>query len=193
MSEQLIISELNNHTNVIKYKEKSIVNNFIDIGKELKIVKDGKLYKEEYSTFENYVESNFTFTRMTAYNMIKVSDCKDDFTKLGLYKCLLLLQAPEEHREELKKKAKKMSVKKLKEEVKKVIKPKSTNKKEENKDFKPIIEQYKKWMVLVNGFIGISNKIKFEEATKKQKEICIKILEDSIIKLQQTMERIKNE
>jgi hypothetical protein len=98
------MTELEQYTNIIKHREKSIKLNFWDIGRDLAYIKEKSLYKERYESFKAYVEGNFTFTPNHADKMIRVATeyGRQDLTvSIGLSKLYLLLQVPQEHREEI--------------------------------------------------------------------------------------------
>ena len=96
--------KLDNYTQQIKEKEKQIVLNFVDIGKQLKEVRDEKIYKEKYSEFGDYINSSgFKFSEVHAYRMIAVYTefSNIDVTKIGITKCIELLKLPALEREKV--------------------------------------------------------------------------------------------
>ncbi|MGA9416165.1 MAG: hypothetical protein WBV60_15860 [Terriglobales bacterium] len=46
---------------------------YVGVGKALQEIQQGKLYKEKYTTFEEYCEKRWGFERQTAYDYIKAS------------------------------------------------------------------------------------------------------------------------
>lgn len=96
--------KLENFTERIKSKEKQIVVSFVEIGKELKEVRDQQVYKEKYSDFEDYmVQEGFNFSARHGWRMIAIVEelSDNDVRKLGISKCIELLKLPAPQREQL--------------------------------------------------------------------------------------------
>ncbi len=96
--------ELKEYTSVIQTREKAIQLSFWDIGRDLVYIKEKSLYKAKYGTLTHYIEDNFTFSAKHAAKMMKVATEYEKQAlpgELGLTKLYLLLQVPEEKREEL--------------------------------------------------------------------------------------------
>ncbi len=94
---------LTEHTQIIKHREKSIQLSFWDIGKDLKYIKEKSIFLEKYQNFEDYVVENFTFSLRHAERMMKVATEyeRQAVIDVGLTKMYLILQVPEEHRDEI--------------------------------------------------------------------------------------------
>ena len=101
MEKQLTL-KLEEYTKQIKEKEKQIVLNFVDIGKQLKEVRDKQIYKEKFNNWEDYIKDNFSFSKRNADNMIRVFEVfGKTSSQIGFWKCLELAKLPEEQRQEL--------------------------------------------------------------------------------------------
>lgn len=70
-----------------------IRKNSWEIGIRLKQIRDGRLYKEKYKTFEEYLEKDVDMHRSNAYELIRVVEQLDveSMQHLGVAKCRLLL------------------------------------------------------------------------------------------------------
>lgn len=97
------MTELKDYTTIIKTREKTIQLSFWDIGNDLLRIKNNKLYIDKYSNMEAYVSENFTFSPRHAWRMMAVADRYDKtaVTSVGLEKMYLLLQVPDQHRDEI--------------------------------------------------------------------------------------------
>lgn len=98
-------SNLNQYTVAIKEREGAVVSNFYEIGCLLKEVRDSKFYKETHSEFGNYLShSGFQFSERHAYNMIAIATefSATHCTKLGISKCLQILELPLSSKEVIK-------------------------------------------------------------------------------------------
>jgi len=95
--------ELQDMTRVIQVREKAISLSFWDIGRDLAKIKDEHLHTVKYDTFNEYIEDNFKFSTRHANRMIAVANeyKKDTVSQIGLSKLYILLQVPEEEREEI--------------------------------------------------------------------------------------------
>ena len=99
-------NKLNNHISIIKYKERSIILNFLDIGSELCLVQESALWKGIYPTFEALVDQTFSFSYRQAIKFMKVAKTfpnlsGDVVKKLGIEKLTLLTYCPESEVKEL--------------------------------------------------------------------------------------------
>ncbi len=128
---------LTDYTIQIRFKSKTIVNNFIEVGNLLKKVRDKEIFKESFNTFTDYLEQEHPkFSRSFVLRLIQlVEDPKlcSTSNKLGICKTLELLKISDrEGREELSQKAEDMTVKEIRTEIKsKTIKRFSSNINEE--------------------------------------------------------------
>ena len=97
--------KLNNSISIIKYKERSIIINFLSIGSELCLVQESMLWKQLYPTYEAFIDQNFSFSYRQALKFMKVSktfpNSGDVVSKLGLEKLYLLTYVPESEVKEL--------------------------------------------------------------------------------------------
>lgn len=50
------------------------MSTFVEVGNALKTIRDSKLYREEYKTFERYVQERWGFKRHYAYNLIESAE-----------------------------------------------------------------------------------------------------------------------
>ncbi|KKL83086.1 hypothetical protein LCGC14_1978240 [marine sediment metagenome] len=120
------MATLTDKTIKIRYMSKNIVNNFIQIGKELKEVRDTDLFKENFLTFTDYLHKEHPqLSDGFVFRLLKVVEDEKlvaSAPKLGITKTLELLYVPDrEIREELTEKAIKedLTTKDIREEVKK--------------------------------------------------------------------------
>lgn len=96
--------ELDEFTDIIRFREKNIQLTFWDIGNDLNLIKAQKLYLNKYKNMEQYIEYNFTFSARQGWKMMSVANNIHDRTKagsIGLEKLYLLLQVPELYRDEI--------------------------------------------------------------------------------------------
>ena len=100
--------ELDEKTNLIKQYLKSWSNNTIEIGKILFEIKEKKIYKQKYNTFEEYISSAFDFKRMMAYNYIKIFEKYgqnvqrlDKMKDFGIQPLIMSLSVPDDYFEEM--------------------------------------------------------------------------------------------
>ena len=106
---EVIVSEEYLRAEAVHKKVKATVHSakmtFIELGKLLKEMRDGKLYKElGYQNFEEYCEVEAEITRRHAYSMISIAenlpeDFVKSFHKIGTTKLTLLAMLPQEERE----------------------------------------------------------------------------------------------
>lgn len=52
------------------------ISSFVVVGEALKEIRDGKLYREAYKTFERYVDEKWGLVRQRAYQLIDAADAK---------------------------------------------------------------------------------------------------------------------
>jgi len=118
--------ELKFRTQIIKQREKNIQLSFWDIGKELLEIQETKQFTEEnHISMQDYVETHFSFSYASAKRYMQLArEYKDRLTvsSLGLTKALLLIQAPNEYKEEL---IKRVEIKQIKSrnELEKALSP----------------------------------------------------------------------
>jgi len=55
--------------------ERAQRNAYFEIGLELAAIRDRKLYRREFETFENYVAQRWEWERQTAYRLIAAAEC----------------------------------------------------------------------------------------------------------------------
>ena len=53
--------------------EKGIAT-FVEVGEALRTIRDSKLYRDDYGTFERYVEDRWQFKKRYAYNLIESAE-----------------------------------------------------------------------------------------------------------------------
>ena len=203
--------KLENFTERIKSKEKQIVVSFVEIGKELKEVRDKQIYKEKYSEFGDYVNSSgFKFSERHAYRMIAI--CEEfsdiDVTKFGITKTLELLKLPAPERQQLieEKDIEEMSVRELKEEVedKKIEIEEKPKPDQQIIDVKPTIKYSDKVELLDstldylseeldNVFSGLENFSTKEYKTEysKNKEYFVFKYQNIDVKLREVSEKLR--
>jgi hypothetical protein len=58
------------------------VESFLATGSALKEIRDQRLYREDYKTFEAYVKARWEFDRSRAYQLIEASDLKADLSTM---------------------------------------------------------------------------------------------------------------
>jgi len=95
--------DLKDRTTIIQQREKSIHLSFWDIGNDLAYIREKRIYKEKYDTFEKYIDDNFKFSMRHANRMIAVSSeyNKDTVSQIGLSKLYLILSVPEDYQDEI--------------------------------------------------------------------------------------------
>jgi len=88
------MSKSNDMSNVLNAEERrslkslekvieSGVESFVATGSALKQIRDERLYRESYKTFESYVKDKWDFERRHAYRLIDASDIKADLCPIG--------------------------------------------------------------------------------------------------------------
>lgn len=58
------------------------VKSFVEVGNALKAIRDGRLYREQFKTFELYVKDRWNFDRTRAYQLIDAAEIRDDLSKI---------------------------------------------------------------------------------------------------------------
>jgi hypothetical protein len=58
------------------------ISSFVVVGEALKEIRDSKLYRESYKTFEKYVDEKWGLERRRAYQLIEASDTKANLCKI---------------------------------------------------------------------------------------------------------------
>jgi len=117
---------LQEKTNLIKSYSKAVKSNFFKIGNLLIEIRDKEFWNEKYKSFTEYlISEDFEFTRDMAYKLMDVYKEFGEDTKqienLGIGKLIELTYVKDkEVREELIGKAKDLTEKEIREEVKKV-------------------------------------------------------------------------
>ena len=72
--------------------ERATRNAFYEVGTELRHIRDRRLYKERYGTFEQYCEERWEWTFRRAYQLIDAADLMEQ-----IYKKFQVLPAREAH------------------------------------------------------------------------------------------------
>ncbi len=98
--------KLNNSISIIKYKERSIIINFLSIGSELTLIQENTLWRDLNTSFEDFINQNFSFSYRQGMKFIKIAKAfpntsGDIINKLGLEKMALLSYVPESEVTEL--------------------------------------------------------------------------------------------
>jgi hypothetical protein len=58
------------------------IKSFIVVGNALKEIRDSKLYREHYKTFEKYVSERWKINRQRAYQLIEAAEAKSNLSKI---------------------------------------------------------------------------------------------------------------
>jgi hypothetical protein len=58
------------------------ISSFVAVGEALKEIRDGKLYREAYKTFEKYVRDKWGFDKSRAYQLIDASEIKANLSTI---------------------------------------------------------------------------------------------------------------
>lgn len=81
-SPDVLSKELSDRIKTLDILVKDLTKNFVKIGYELVLIRQKKLYKElDFKTFEDFVQTQYGFSRSSAYNFINVClkySVKDD-------------------------------------------------------------------------------------------------------------------
>jgi hypothetical protein len=56
---------------------------FIEVGNALATIKEGKLYKAHYKTFEKYCKDKWGYTKSHAYRMIESAQVVENLSPMG--------------------------------------------------------------------------------------------------------------
>ena len=59
------------------------LHTFLDVGNALREIRDSKLYREKWTTFEGYVEDRYDMKRAHAYRLIEAVETKDKVEKMS--------------------------------------------------------------------------------------------------------------
>ena len=74
----VLSKELSERIKTLDTLVKDLTKNFVKIGYELVLIRQKKLYKElDFKTFEDFVQTQYGFSRSSAYNFIKVQFTRD--------------------------------------------------------------------------------------------------------------------
>ena len=57
------------------------LNTFVDVGNALLEIRDKRLYRQEYSTFEEYCREQWSFTKQRAYQLMDAATVVDTIQK----------------------------------------------------------------------------------------------------------------
>ncbi len=193
------MKNLEESTQVIKIREKTIQLSFWDIGRDLLQIKESKTYKAKYASMDSFMESEFTFSPRHGWRMMKVADqYKDraDIESVGLTNLYLLLQVPEEQRNEILElvEDKKINQKTLVKQVKRFksqsgAKPHYSDNKEEH--VLKLIRQFEGLKLQHDSYQDIKKDLK--ESFKSWIEPSRKITDERIKKLVQQANQLLNE
>ena len=134
----------------VKSTVHSVKNSFVELGKMLKEMRDGKLYKElGYQNFEDYCKTEVEINRSYAYELIGISEkLPEDFVrsadKIGVKKLSLLAMLKPEQRAEVIQKVdvESVTVKELKSEIS-TLKQNNQQLKDKQKQAESRIEELK--------------------------------------------------
>lgn len=70
----VLSKELSERIKTLDTLVKDLTKNFVKIGYELVLIRQKKLYKElDFKTFEDFVQTQYGFSRSSAYNFINVT------------------------------------------------------------------------------------------------------------------------
>ena len=58
------------------------IKSFVVVGNALKEIRDSKLYREHYKTFEKYVSERWKINRQRAYQLIEAAEAKSNLSKI---------------------------------------------------------------------------------------------------------------
>lgn len=82
MTEELTVIEQNNLVELEKTIQKNLAA-FYEVGFALMQIRDNRLYREIYGTFEEYCKSKWGFERAHAYRLIKASEVVENLSPIG--------------------------------------------------------------------------------------------------------------
>lgn len=105
---EALTTRLDEKSALIKHYLKSWANCILEIGKELKEIKENKIFKEKFSSFEEYITSSFGFSDAYAYHFINIyskygQNVKrfDTMKDYGMQLLINSLAVPDEHFDEM--------------------------------------------------------------------------------------------
>ena len=181
------------HSNIIS-SEMIICNGIVELAKNLKTMKDEKLYVEAgFENFEDYSEKACGLKKRQAYNYIKVlEDLGENFVhsnaQIGISKMTLLSSLSQEEKETIVENCEisDISVSELKEEIAKL--------KSENEDkTSKLVDEENESKKLQNKVEELKKEIeKLQNMTVKKEIIQDPIQEEKIKKLKKELEELKN-
>jgi len=61
---------------------KKNINSFMDVGSALIVIRDKKLYRETFSTFEEYVHKKWDISKPRSYQLIKATEAKNNLSTI---------------------------------------------------------------------------------------------------------------
>lgn len=109
------------NTLMLRNRMKSIVENYISIGEELKFIKENKIYKlGDYKSFIDYCKTEFGLSKNQSYNFINVYErFSDEKYKNYNYSSLVeMLSLPDEKLKEVSPGSTVKEIRKIKKEIK---------------------------------------------------------------------------
>ncbi len=59
------------------------IETFVEVGHALKEIRDSKLYRQEYSAFENYCRAKWGWSRAYSYGLIEAGDIAQSLSPIG--------------------------------------------------------------------------------------------------------------
>jgi hypothetical protein len=105
MTEELTVIEQNNLVELEKTIQKNLTA-FYEVGFALMQIRDNRLYREQYGTFEEYCKEKWGFTKSRANQLIAASEVADNLTTFvakpvneAQVRPLTRIKDPEEQRE----------------------------------------------------------------------------------------------
>lgn len=172
---------------------------FLELGKSLKEMRDGKLYKElGYQNFEEYCEAETEIGRRHSYRMIQiVENLPEDFvtskSQIGVIKLSLLAMLDPADREEIQRtvNVEETSVRELKQRIKE-LEARNQETEEELKRSKERTRNMVQKNVELNKQVEELENRPIEMAVEQDTEE-IKRLQDQIADKEQELERVRGE
>jgi len=140
MSEALTVIERNNLVELEATIQKNLTA-FYEVGFALMQIRDNRLYREIYGTFEEYCKEKWNFTRSYAYRLIASSEVADNLSPVGdipeserVVRPLTRIKDPDQQREVYQRAVEtapegKVTARHIEETVKEVIERKEPEKK----------------------------------------------------------------
>ena len=139
MSEELTVIERNNLVELEETIQKNLTA-FYEVGFALMQIRDNRLYREIYGTFEEYCKEKWDISRPRAYELMKAAEVKDNLSATAdiperHLRPLTRIKDPEQQREVYQKAVEtapggKVTAKHIEETIKEVKKDKEPEKKE---------------------------------------------------------------